>query len=140
MPIMASCGMRARWPRMVENTPAPMNVNPGLIQYTSGACGSPPLTGSRIAIAAPSAAIWASDRSTKMTPRSTTCTPRYEWIPVRMRLAANGASRNCRGSRSILAGSHFLDGVAQQLDVVVEERDEVVDALLAAHRRRRLQD
>jgi hypothetical protein len=76
MPMIASWGMRARWPRIVEKTAAPMNVNPRLIQYTTGACGSPPVIGSRMAIAAPNAAICASDRSTKITPRSTTCTPR----------------------------------------------------------------
>ncbi len=27
MPMIASCGIRARWPRIVEKTAAPMNVN-----------------------------------------------------------------------------------------------------------------
>jgi hypothetical protein len=70
--MIASCGMRARLLRMVENTNAPRNVNARLTQYTTRPCGSPPLIGSSSAIVAPSAAICASDRSTKMTPRSTT--------------------------------------------------------------------
>ena len=74
--MMASCGMRACCPRISEKIAAPMNVKPRLTQYTDGACGSPPENGSSIAIVAPSAAICASERSTKMTPRSTTCTPR----------------------------------------------------------------
>src|SRR6185503_11478686 len=86
---------------------------------------------------APRAAIWASERSTKITPRSTTCTPRYEWMPVRMRLAANGAARNFRISRSMgLLCPGLLDRVHHQLDVVVEERDVVGDLLLPAPRRR----
>ncbi len=74
--MMASFGMRARWLRTVENTNAPMNVKARLIQYTIGAWGSPWAAGRKMAIVAPSAAICASDRSTKITPRSTTCTPR----------------------------------------------------------------
>ena len=74
--MMASFGMRARWLRIVENTNAPMNVKARLIQYTIGAWGSPCAAGRKMAIVAPSAAICASDRSTKITPRSTTCTPR----------------------------------------------------------------
>ena len=76
MPMMASCGILARLPRIIEKIAAPMKVNSRLTQYTDGAWGSPLENGSRIAIVAPSAAIWASERSTKMTPRSTTCTPR----------------------------------------------------------------
>ena len=53
-----------------------MNVNARLTQYTTGPCGSPPEIGSSSAIVAPSAAICASERSTKITPRSTTWTPR----------------------------------------------------------------
>src|SRR5215510_8333430 len=86
--------MRARLLRIVENTAAPRNVNARLIQYTIGACGSPPEIGISSAIVAPRAAICASERSTKITPRSTTWTPRYACIPVRMRLATNGAARN----------------------------------------------
>src|SRR5262245_170278 len=78
MPMIASCGMReCLLLRMVEKIPAPMKVNSRLVQYTRGECGSPSDHGSRIAIVAPNAAICASERSTKMTPRSTTCTPRY---------------------------------------------------------------
>ena len=32
MPMMASCGMRASWPLIIEKMAAPMNVNPRLIQ------------------------------------------------------------------------------------------------------------
>ena len=74
--MIASCGIRARCVRMNEKTAAPMNVKPRLIQYTSGSCGSPCEKGNSSATVAPSAAICASERSTKMTPRSTTCTPR----------------------------------------------------------------
>src|SRR5438309_7196918 len=122
MPMMASCGIRARRPRIVENNSAPTKVNARLIQYTTGAWGSPLVIGIRIAIVAPSAAICASERSTKMTPRSTTWTPRYAWIPVRIRLATNGAARNCRVVRSIASlRSRLLDRRDEQVDVVVEQ-------------------
>ena len=74
--MMASCGILACFPRIIEKIAAPMKVKSRLTQYTDGACGSPPENGRKIAIVAPRAAICASDRSTKMTPRSTTCTPR----------------------------------------------------------------
>jgi len=48
--MIASCGMRPRLLRMVENTNAPMNVNARLIQYTTGAWGSPFENGIKIAI------------------------------------------------------------------------------------------
>jgi hypothetical protein len=84
---------------------APRNVKRRLIQYTAAPCGSPPDHGSRIAMVAPNAAIWASERSTKMTPRSTTCTPRYAWIPAITRLATNGAARNDRIVMSMMVTS-----------------------------------
>src|SRR4029453_12629586 len=131
MPMMASCGILARFPRIIEKIAAPMNVKSRLTQYTEGACGSPPVKGSKMAIAAPSAAICASDRSTKITPRSTTCTPRYEWIPVRIRLATNGASRNCSMPVSIAllrpAGANLLERSREQVDVVVEQLEVVGD-------------
>src|SRR5919198_3603633 len=133
MPMMASCGIRARRTRIVEKTAAPMKVKNRLIQYTLAPCGSPPVKGSRMAMVAPSAAIWASDRSTKITPRSTTWTPRYEWIPVRIRLAAKGAARNFRILRSMsLLCSGGLDRVHEELDVVIEELEVVGDLLLAS--------
>jgi hypothetical protein len=66
MPMIASCGIRARLLRIVENTNAPRNVKVRLIQYTTEACGSPPDIGRRIAMVAPKAAICASDKSTKI--------------------------------------------------------------------------
>src|SRR6267143_3565735 len=66
MPMIASWGMRARRARMVEKMAAPTKVKASEIQYTQGPCGSPPVQGSRMAMVAPSAAIWARERSTKM--------------------------------------------------------------------------
>src|SRR4026207_621696 len=87
----------------------------------------------------PSAAIWASDRSTKMTPRSTTCTPRYAWIPVRMRLAMNGARRNCNTSiqfsyaeRKLL---RFGKGLRELIDIIVEQLKIIVHFFHTAYRR-----
>src|SRR6187455_1903853 len=121
-----------------------MNVKPRLTQYTDGACGSPPVNGSRIAIAAPSAAICASDRSTKMTPRSTTCTPRYAWMPVRMRLATKGAARNASIAESMVSslrlGADFLQRADEQVDVIVEQLEIVGDFLDAADRWRHHED
>ena len=85
--------MRARRLRIVEKMAAPMNVNARLVQYTAAPCGSPPDHGISSAIVAPNAAICASERSTKITPRSTTCTPRYAWMPAITRLATKGGSR-----------------------------------------------
>jgi hypothetical protein len=53
MPMIASCGIRARCPRIVENNSAPTKVNARLIQYTTGAWGSPPVIGIKMAIVAP---------------------------------------------------------------------------------------
>src|SRR2546425_972958 len=89
--MMASCGILEECNRTVENTAAPRNVNPRLIQYAPVPCGANP---ANTATVVPNAAICASDRSTKITPRSTTWTPKYAWIPVRIRLATKGASRN----------------------------------------------
>ena len=36
MPMIASCGIRARWLCSSENTAAPMKVKPRLTQYTPG--------------------------------------------------------------------------------------------------------
>ena len=41
MPMMASCGILARFPRIIEKIAAPMKVNSRLTQYTDGAWGSP---------------------------------------------------------------------------------------------------
>src|SRR3954469_11565799 len=90
---------------------------------------------------APRAAIWASDRSTKMTPRSTTWTPRYAWMPVRIRLATNGAARNSRTLSSIaLLRRRLFDRRHQQVDVVVEQLEVVARLRHAADRRRHHQD
>src|SRR5919112_1519137 len=121
---------------MDANTAAPTKVKARLTQYTEGACGSPPEKGRSSAMVAPSAAIWASERSTKMTPRSTTCTPRYAWMPVRIRLATNGAARNWRIVRSILFRARRLDCVHQQGQVGVEQL-EVVRRLRHTSDRRR---
>jgi hypothetical protein len=76
IPMIASCGIRVFRIRTNEKIAAPTSVNDTLTTYTKSECGSPLLPGSSSAMVAPSAAICASDRSTKMTPRSTTCTPR----------------------------------------------------------------
>src|SRR5436309_7508605 len=122
--MIASCGMRARRLRMVENTNAPRKVNARLTQYANGECGSPPVIGRSSAIVAPNAAIWANDRSTKITPRSTTWTPKYAWMPVSIRLATNGAAKNWRTVVSMLPllfRAGFLDRVDQQVEIVVEK-------------------
>src|SRR4051812_19391738 len=72
-----------------------------------------------------------------MTPRSTTWTPRYAWMPVRIRLATNGAARNASiDVSSTLFRPALLDGVDQQVQVVVEQL-EVVRHLFRAPDRRR---
>ncbi len=48
MPMIASCGTLASCPRIIEKISAPMIVNPRLIQYTLGLCGSPPSAGTVI--------------------------------------------------------------------------------------------
>src|SRR5262245_31017568 len=76
-----------------------------------------------------------------MTPRSTTCTPRYAWMPAITRLAVNAGSRNCKMSQCMMlcpalhAGR--LERGQQRLDVVVEELKVVVHwrSLGAADRR-----
>src|SRR5262249_5255726 len=141
MPMIASCGIRACRLRTNEKMPAPMNVNRRLIQYTPGECGSPFDQGIRIDSVPPSAAIWASERSTKMTPRSTTWTPRYACIPVRMRLATNGAARNSSIEVSTLfAPSCLLDRFDEQVDVVIEQLEVVGDFLDPAAAGRHDQD
>src|SRR5262245_49295502 len=98
--------------------------------------------GSRIAIVAPSAAICASDRSTKITPRSTTCRPRYAWMPAMIRLAAMAGARNCRIVQSTirLFPSDLFERARQQPDVVVDQLDVIAGRFLAANRRRQHQD
>src|SRR5262249_30304720 len=72
-----------------------------------------------------------------MTPRSTTWTPRYACIPVRMRLATNGAARNSSIEVSTLfAPSCPLDRLDEQVDVVVEQLEVVGDFLDPTDRRR----
>src|SRR5256714_9167761 len=135
IPMNASCGM---WPRRVRASakiPAPKKVNPRLIQYEARPWGSMPTT---IATVAPSAAICASAKSTKITPRSTTCTPRYAWMPVRIRLATNGASKNKKISIELL--SWLVSGGVKRLfqlgNVVVEKFEIVGDLFLSTDRRR----
>src|ERR1044072_6996571 len=98
-------------------------------------CGSTPC---HTAIAAPSDAICASERSTKITPRSTTCRPRYAWMPAMIRLAAIAGSRNCRIVQSIirLLSRELLQRARQQVDVVVEQLDVIAGGFFAANRRR----
>src|SRR5262245_33443433 len=56
-------------------------------------------------------------------------------MPVRIRLAANGAARNSRTVKSItLFRSALLDGVDEQIDVVIEEREVVANLLDPADR------
>src|SRR6188768_4142893 len=119
---------------MIEKIAAPMNVNPRLIQYTLGLCGSPPKAGTSNASVAPSDAICASDKSTKITPRSTTCRPRYAWMPAMIRLAAIAGSRNCRIVQSIirLLSRELLQRARQQVDVVVKQLDVIAGGLFAA--------
>src|SRR6266545_2080534 len=118
-----------------------MNVNSRLTQYTAGSWGSPFDQGIRIAIVAPNAAICASERSTKMTPRSTTWTPRYAWMPAMTRLATNGAARNDRIVMSMkLLRSCLLDRAHHEIDVVVEQLEVVGHLLHAADRRRQHDD
>src|SRR6185436_5737963 len=89
---------------------------------------------------APSAAICASERSTKITPRSTTCTPRYAWMPVRIRLATNGAARNGMTTESsTLLRSRRLDRVDQHRDVGLEQLEIVGRRRHAANRGRQHQ-
>src|SRR6187549_3712296 len=105
----------------------------------AGSGGSCPC---QMAMAAPSEAICASDRSTKITPRSTTCRPRYAWMPAMIRLAAMGAARNDRIAGSIIAGSTARGGFERRrelADVEVEQRDVVGHLLVAANRRRQLE-
>src|SRR4051812_24418225 len=140
MPMNASSGMRRRFERTREKISAPRNVNARLIQYAPEPCGSMP---ARIAMVAPNAAICASARSTKMTPRSTTCTPRYAWMPVRIKLARNGSNRNCkisiRSPRSFL-GSYAarllrrLERLGEQRNIVIEQLEIVGNRRLPAHR------
>src|SRR5207244_2128277 len=100
-----------------------------------------------------------------MTPRSTTCTPRYAWIPVRMRLATKGASKKTRISirsllalfcfvkgllqlrmktrisiRSLLALFCFVKGLLQLRNIVIKQLEVVGDFLFSAHRRHQHDD
>src|SRR6266852_4811132 len=84
----------------------------------------------RMAMVAPSAAIWASARSTKMTPRSTTCTPRYAWMPVRIRLAMNGRIRN--GSISIFLFG-LLESFGQHSNIVIKELEVIRNFRFSSH-------
>src|ERR1700758_4767828 len=108
---------------------APTKVNARLSQYAPRPCGSMP---TRIATVAPRAAIWARARSTKITPRSTTCTPRYAWMPVRIRLAMKGQSKNGRISMFFL---RLLECLLQQIDIVIEELKIGCHLFFPAHRR-----
>src|SRR4029077_1374531 len=95
----------------------------------------------RIAMVAPSAAICASARSTKITPRSTTCTPRYACIPVRIRLATNGQIRKGRISIGLLEPLlRRLECLAQQSNIVIKQFEVVRHVFFAAHRRQVLDD
>src|SRR5579864_90878 len=90
----------------------------------------------RIAMVAPRAAICANARSTKITPRSTTCTPRYACIPVRIRLAINGQIRNGRISMSLLRPLlRLLERFGQQSNIVIEKLKIVCHLLLTAYGR-----
>src|SRR5256884_2049068 len=72
-----------------------------------------------------------------MTPRSTTCTPRYAWIPVRMRLATKGASKKTRISiRSLLALFCFVKGLLQLRNIVIKQLEVVGDFLFSAQDRK----
>ncbi len=72
--MIASCGMRVFWCVFVNaKIAAPRSVKPSEKTYAPFECISKP---ARYPTVPPSAAIWASERSTKMTPRSTTWTPR----------------------------------------------------------------
>src|SRR4051812_43593171 len=74
-----------------------------------------------MAMVAPSAAICASARSTKITPRSTTCTPKYAWIPVRIKLAAKAHFRNSNISMYSVLLLGLVVGLYQQGNVVIEK-------------------
>src|SRR6476660_6123055 len=134
----ASSGIRFCRERTKVKMPAPTKVNPRLIQYAPLPCGSMP---TRIAMVAPSAAICASARSTKITPRSTTCTPRYACIPVRIRLATNGQIRKGRISIGLLEPLlRRLECLAQQSNIVIKQFEVVRHVFFAAHRRQVLDD
>src|SRR5205807_6466400 len=94
MPMNASCG--TRWlprcdVRVRENNRAPTAVASSANAYAQLESAS---TWIRRAERLPNAAIWASERSTKITSRAITCSPRYEWIPTSTIQATNGASMN----------------------------------------------
>src|SRR5205085_8890001 len=135
IPMKASCGICPRRVRAKANIAAPSKVKARLSQYAPPPCGFNP---ARMAMVAPSAAICASAKSTKITPRSTTCTPRYAWMPVRIRLATNGASKNKKISIELL--SWLVSGGVKRLlqfgNVVVEKFEIVGDLFLSADRRR----
>src|ERR1700741_3797639 len=86
----------------------------------------------RMATVAPRAAICASARSTKITPRSTTCTPRYACMPVKIRLAINGHNRNGRIS---IVSFGLLESLFDQVDIVIEQLKIICHLLLSAYRR-----
>src|SRR5712692_7140158 len=99
----------------------------------------------RMAIVAPSAAICASAKSTKITPRSTTCTPRYAWIPAMIRLARSGHLRNSRISiypprapSEQSDGTYALprsgEGLHEKIHIVIEELEIIGNFFFAADR------
>src|SRR6266849_2452097 len=142
MPMKASWGMWPLLERAKAKIPAPRKVNARLIQYEPGPCGSMPTS---MAIVAPSAAICASAKSTKITPRSTTCTPRYAWIPAMIRLARSGHLRNSRISiypprapSEQSDGTYALprsgEGLHEKIHIVIEELEIIGNFFFAADR------
>src|SRR5438132_13732724 len=92
IPMIASCGTRPLPDERVRaKTPAPTPVNSSEETNAVWESGATPVSN---ATTLPRAAIWASERSTKITSRAITCSPRYEWIPTSTMQATNGASMN----------------------------------------------
>jgi hypothetical protein len=69
MPMIASCGTGTGRARLAANSTAPASVKASAYQYAASLWIAWP---ARNAIVTPSAATWASARSTKITPRAST--------------------------------------------------------------------
>src|SRR5439155_24929210 len=100
MPMNGSCGTRPAqtvlpWleERVSANRNAPTAVASRANTYVVGDSGA---TWNNGADRLPSAAICASERSTKITSRAMTCSPRYDNMATRIMQATNGGSINSR--------------------------------------------
>src|SRR5690349_3460877 len=131
--MIASCGTRLLLRvRVRANTAAPKHVNAREKTNASRESGAAPYSS---ATTLPSAAIWASERSTKITPRAMICSPRYEWMATRIMHATKGATMNAStGSPRLATGGGRCGAkpLRQRLHPDVHEADVRLGAGLAA--------